>query len=931
MKEPAPDREDALIDLLSRVETEGRTAIRVFEAPGDLAELLVTDISTVLAGLTASDPGPALLPEGTMTFMFCDIEGSTTLLRSLGADYPRLLADYHGAIRKEARDHGGQIADIDGDRAFVVFPDADRAVEAAIAIQISLAGIRQGEDAPLRCRIGLHTGTATLGSLGYVGLDVHRAARIASSAHGGQIVVSAAVNALTEGTGHPWAMNELGSFALKGLSRAERLFQVIAPGLRSAFPPPRARSSAKVRLPVAHGTLIGRHREVREVAALMSRPEVRLVTLTGTGGVGKTRVALAAAEELSESFPDGVYFVSLATLSDPDHVAMAIGEAAGIPIEGEAFDAVADAFQHQQVMLVLDNFEQVVDAAPLIGRLLDSSPGLEILLTSRVVLRIGGEHEYAIDPLATPPMELSDPAAVAASPAAQLFVDRAEHVAPGFRLGPDNAGSVAKIVRLVDGLPLALELAAARLRTMSPASLADRLQSSLQILGRGAADLPDRQRTLEAAIDWSYQLLTEPEQKLFARLGVFSGGFTIDSVQDTGDEGLAALDLLSSLVDNSMVLPVQGTSGRMRTLAPIREYGLKRLREAGREDEARERHASYFVQLCESAGPSLRDTGQAAALQALHEEWPNLEAAANWLVATGKWDDLVRLVQGMWVFVWIGNHIPTARSWLLAAPNPPTVLDTRRKGHYWWLLGGTGYEIGDYENALEAIERSIPLLHADGDEGVLAWAEFISGLLMPAFGADTTVTLGALDEALTRFRAVGDQWGEGYALIACGILASALGDYDKAEDFHLRCRALGVGLGNDVLVGHAETQLGFTYLASGRNDQAREALGRAADEFRPLLYREGICYVLEALAALSFGEQRPEEGMTALGAAEEVRSRIGLRPWPAVMWFFDMLSNMADSVDDPQLQEARDAGRRMSPFDAVDVVLATPSDTGAMS
>ena len=929
LKEPAPEREPALISLLAGVETDSRTAVRSFEAPGDLAELVVADLATVLAGLTQPGPSPSQLPEGTMTFMFCDLEGSTTLLRSVGADFSRLLADYHRVIGDVARAHGGQTADIDGDRAFVVFPDADNAVEAAIAIQIGLADLRWGEDAPLRCRIGLHTGTAALGSLGYVGLDVHRAARIASSAHGGQIVASTAVKALTEGAGHLWEMSELGSYALKGLSRAERLYQVVAPGLRSAFPPPRARSSAKVRLPVAHGTLIGRHREVQEVAALLALPEVRLVTLTGPGGVGKTRVALAAAEELSESFPDGVYFVSLATVSDPEHIAMAIGEAAGIPIEGDAFDAVSDAFQHQQVLLVLDNFEQVVEGAPLIGRLLDSSPGLEILLTSRVVLRIGGEHEYTIDSLPTPSEDESDLESVTASPAAQLFVDRAEHVAPGFRLGPDNAESIARISRLVEGLPLALELAAARLRTMSPASLADRLGNSLEILGRGAADLPDRQRTLEAAIDWSYQLLTPQEQKLFTRLGVFSGGFTVDSVQDTGDEGMESLDLLASLVDNSMVLPVGGGTGRMRMLAPIRDYSLKRLQEEGGTEAARDRHAEYFMQLCEQLAPDLRDRGQAAALQALHEEWPNLEAAANWLVSTERWVELVRLSQGMWVFVWIGNHIPATRAWLLAAPNPPHGLDARGEGHYWWLVGGTGYEMGDYPAAQEAIDKAIPLLEANDDDGVLAWAQFISGLLMPAFGADPTLVMEKLDEALNRFRSVGDRWGEGYALIGYGILAGASGDFDRAEDYHRQCRALGQELGNEVLVGHAETQLGFTYLASGRPDQAREALGRAVDNFRPLLYREGICYVLEALAALSFGEDRPDMGMIALGAAEGVRSKIGLRPWPAVMWFFDMLSGMADGITDSQLQAARNAGRRMSPFDAVDLVLAPPVEMGA--
>jgi tetratricopeptide (TPR) repeat protein len=283
----------------------------------------------------------------------------------------------------------------------------------------------------------------------------------------------------------------------------------------------------------------------------------------------------------------------------------------------------------------------------------------------------------------------------------------------------------------------------------------------------------------------------------------------------------------------------------------------------------------------------------------------------------------------MWVYVWIGNRIPEARSWLLDFPKPTPGLERLREGHYWWLLGGTGYEMGEYESSRLAIENAIPILEESGDEEVLAWAHFISGLLLPAFGANPQLVMATLDDALRRFRQTGDRWGEGYALIGYGILAAASGDFATAEDYHLQCRTLGEALCNDVLIGHAETQLGFTYLASGQGNRAREALQRAVDQFRPLRYREGICYALEALAALSFGEDRTELGMIALGAAEGVRSKIGLRPWPAVMWFFDMLSAMADGFEDPRLQAARLAGRRMSPFDAVDLVLGAAVEVGA--
>ena len=654
------------------------------------------------------------MPEGTLTFMFCDIEGSTHLLEKVGPSYRTLLDDYRRIIELVCTTNSGRIADMDGDRAFLVFQDAAEAVDAAIAIQLRFAAHSWPGDVAVDCRIGLHTGTATLGSLGYVGLDVHRAARIASSAHGGQIVVSAAIKGLTEMTAdRAWSLRELGSFALKGLSRSERLFQVVAAGLVADFAPPRARSTARVRLPATYGSLVGRHRETQEVAALLAQPNVRLVTLTGPAGVGKTRVALATAQEVAEIFPDGVYFVNLASVTDPAQVIAAIGAAAGVPIEGDPLDAVAEAFQHQQVMLVLDNFEQVVEAAPLVGTLLGRSPGLKILATSRVVMRIADEHEYSVDSLSVPPDTAVEPEEVGRSAAVELFVERAGAVVPGFTITGDNAPTVATISRMVEGLPLAIELAAARLRTMTADALARRLGESLEALGQGAADLPDRQRTLEAAIDWSYQLLTEPERRLFARLGVFTGGFTIDSAQEVASEGDDVIDLLTALVDNSMVLPVQGASGRMRMLAPIREFSLSRLDDSGETETIGDRHASYFVDQAETASPLLKDTRQAATVDSLLAEWSNIEAAATWLISRHDWDRLVRLTQGLWVFVWVSNHLTDARSWMLSVPDPPEALRPVNEGRFWWLLGGTGYEIGEYEQAMRAIDRAIPLLEAN--------------------------------------------------------------------------------------------------------------------------------------------------------------------------------------------------------------------------
>ncbi|MDP9145866.1 MAG: DUF4062 domain-containing protein, partial [Actinomycetota bacterium] len=602
VKEPANDRELGLSRLLDRIGADEGSTIRTFESPGDLAEILVDDLAALMSErFAAAVSDPITLPMGTLTFMFGDIAGSTRLVEQLGNQYADVLAGYHGIVDRATRGHGGTVVDLEGERIFTVFQDAFHAVAASVQVQTALAEEPWPQAATVLSRIGLHTGTARIGSGGYVGLDVHRASRVASSAHGGQIVISAPVRELVEASieGAGWQVKELGSFALKGLSRAEKLFQVAAPGLRSDFASPRARSTTRVRLPLSQNNLVGRERELADVVEMMNRPQVRLTTLTGPGGIGKTRLALAAAEALAPMFPDGVYFVNLAPLTDASQVLLAIGEAAGIPIEGEAIDALSGQFQDQQVLLVMDNFEQVVGAGSDTGTLLGRSPGLKILATSRVPLRIMSENEYILDPLGLPPSGSERAEQISGYDAVRLFRDRALAVIPGFAINEENASPVASIVRKVDGLPLAIELAAARLRMLSPRALSDRLTKSLDALGAGAADVPTRQRTLDAAIDWSYQLLTREEKRLFARLCVFSGGFTVESAQEVAVEDGDAVDQLMSLVENSLVLSAHGGEGRLRMLAPIREFGLRRLIDSGEYEWMKDRHADFYVRTAE--------------------------------------------------------------------------------------------------------------------------------------------------------------------------------------------------------------------------------------------------------------------------------------------------------------------------------------------
>ncbi len=924
VKDSGAERDQRLTALLDRARSDG-LAIREFESPGELAELLVDDLAALLAerfALAGRETGS--LPGGTLTFMFGDIAGSTRLVEDLGAEYADVLAAYHAIISTATTEHGGTVVDLEGERVFTVFPDALEAVGAATRIQAAIANTSWPGGMTVQARLGLHTGTARVGSGGYVGLDVHRASRVSSSAHGGQIVITSPVRDLIEGSaeGMGWRVRDLGSFALKGLSRAERLFQLTGPGLETEFPPPRARSTSRVRLPASPSILVGRDREVADLVAMMTRPSVRLVTVTGPGGIGKTRLALAVAGELAQVFPDGVFFVNLAPLTDPQQVLLAVGEAAGIPIEGEPVEALSGELQGQQVLLLMDNFEQVTGAGTGINELLARSPGVKVLATSRVPLRLMSEQEYALDPLALPPSGSDETETVRASDAVRLFMDRAVAVLPGFLLDDENAQPIASIVRIVDGLPLAIELAAARLRMLSPRALSDRLTKSLDALGAGAADMPTRQRTLDAAIDWSYQLLTREEQSLFARLCVFHGGFTVESAQEVAVEEGDVVDLLMSLVENSLVLPAQGGEGRLRMLAPMREFGLRRLHDSGDYERVKDRHARHYADLAETAFIDLRGVNQAATVERLAEDWNNIDVAAEWMIATGDDTTLVRLTYGLWVFLWVGNHLRDGSRWLATIADPEQ-MDPVQQARFWWLRGGLSYEMGDYETSQHAIDRAVLLLEGSGDIDCHNWVDFLSALLIPVYGDDPSATYPRLELSLNRFRGFGDRWGEGYALIALGISAASSGELHDAERYQLETRQLGEDLGNGAMVGLAEAQLGFTYVAAGRIDEAKGALRRAFERFRRMNYREGICYALEAAASLSFTEGKAEMGMVALGAAEEVRDRIGLHPWPLIMWLFDSLSLMADSLEDPVLQAARRNGRQMKPFDAAALVLET--------
>jgi predicted ATPase/class 3 adenylate cyclase len=580
-----------------------------------------------------------MLPTGTATFLFTDIEGSTRLVEATGEAYGDLLAGHHELLRAAIRAHRGVEVGTEGDSFFVVFPDARDAVTAAVEIQRAIAGHPWPAEAKVRLRIGLHTGEARLGADTYVGMDVHRAARIMAAAHGGQILVSTATrDAVALAPLPDIGLRSLGEHRLRDLPTRERLYQVMATGLEADLPPPRSVESIPSNLPLPDSDILGRDAELATIHDRILTPSVRILTLVGPGGIGKTRLAVHAAATEIEHFGDGAHFVDLSPARDSDDVHQAVVRSVELTVttDGRSLgEAIAEQLRPRELLLVLDNFEQVMPVAPDIADLIRRCPRLKVLVTSREPLRVRPEEVLAVQPLALPTRARGTVRAtdIAGAAAVRLFVERARLAQPGFELTDANAAAVADICARLDGLPLAIELAAARLRLFSAEELRDRLGSRLDVLKGGARDLPDRQRTLRDAIAWSHDLLDDDERAVFrivsvfetARVGAVEGVMSRLPAPGVGD----IVSALGSLIDKSLLRSVdEGTGPRLSMLETIREYAVQQLE--GRPEiaaAARGAHAEWFADLAGEAAPALTGPGRSATLDELAGELGNLLAA----------------------------------------------------------------------------------------------------------------------------------------------------------------------------------------------------------------------------------------------------------------------------------------------------------------
>ncbi|HEX2368741.1 MAG TPA: adenylate/guanylate cyclase domain-containing protein, partial [Acidimicrobiia bacterium] len=781
-----------------------------------------------------------VLPVGTVTFFFSDIENSTGLATRLGESWPAVLEEHAAVVRGAVSNAGGIEVSTEGDSFFCVFAEAPAALAAALATQRGLEERTWPDDVRLRVRIGLHSGSGTLGGDNYVGLDVHRAARIQAAGHGGQVLVSGATWALI--ADHPLEgvqLRDLGEHRLKGLEDPVHLYQVVADGLPDQFPPLRT-LTAPIRVPVQLTTFIGRRRELEEVLGLLER--ARLVTLTGPGGTGKTRLAIAAAVEAAPRFPHGVFFVPLDSITDPDLVAPAILGVLGVQqVTGSPEERLVEYLGEKELLLVLDNFEQVLEAASVVSRLLAGAASVRIMVTSRSPLRVYGEQEFPVDPLTVPaPDDLPPAEELERFDSVALFVDRARAVRPDFLVDATNAEAVARIASGLEGLPLAIELAAARVRLLSPRAIVDRLGDRLTLLAGGSRDLPARQQTLRAAIAWSYDLLASPAQTMLRRAAVFIGGFNLDQAETVchaGETDLDVLEGLGHLVDHNLLRhrDLEGEP-RFRMLETIRDFALEELAASGEAAEIERRHAAAYLALAEQARDKMLGPDQTRWLDRLEADHDNIRAAFARAVEQGDASTADRLLWAVWRFWQIRGHLHEgSRRAEAALALPPA--DRMERCRAYDAAGGLAYWRADFEECRTLYLAALDLARDIGDRALLADALYNSAFV--AFQAEPDweeVAEGEahLEEALTLYRDLGDRAGVGRALWGQGTLAWMLGDrasIERAAGLFEEASVVYRNIDDVFQLGWTERMLGRALLELGRVDEARVRIRAAIDVF----------------------------------------------------------------------------------------------------
>lgn len=852
---------------------------------------------------------PAPPSRGTYTFLFTDIEGSTSLERAIGRERYGELRDRHRAILREVwKANGGREQGTEGDSFFVVFDEPSGAIEAAVAAQRALLAEPWPDDGRIRVRMGINSGPAESTSEGLVGVSINRAARIAALAHGGQILVSGLTRDLQED--HPASavgLRDLGEHRLKDLSAAVRIVQVVADGLATDFPALRSLDARPNNLPTQLTTFVGRDAELDEVAGLLAT--TRLLTLTGPGGTGKTRLSLELAARASEGFPDGIYFVALEPIRDPMLVAPRIASVLGVA-EGTArpiAESLADWLREKRLLLLLDNFEQVVAAAPIVADLLRAAPGIKAVVTSRAPLHISGEQEYPVPGLPVPPdpsqrsglerlnlggqARAIDPAALSHYAAVRLFIERAVAVRPGFTVTNENAPAVAAISARLHGMPLAIELAAARIKLLSPDAILVRLDHQLDVLAAGARDLPPRQQTLRGAIAWSYDLLDASGKRLLDRLSVFASGCDLASAEavcgPASDLGGDILDGLTDLADQSLVKVEATADGepRFRLLDTIRAYAAEQLEANGDLERIRDQHRDWYVALVALAASELSGEEQRRWLDRLELEHDDIRAVLDRAVTAPDPATAIGVAFSMWRFWQKHGHLAEARRRLEAMAEATwSHEDPRLRAKLVEALGGTCWWQGDIPEMTRRYEEALSIWQSLGDEAELANAYYNAAfsLAVPSSSdegsADSDpdrVGLHRFELARDTFHRIGDLRGEANAVWGIGNYHYFRNYPGNGAEHFRQTLPMFREVGDLTMEAWGLHMLGTALLREGDLEEARTHIEHAIRHFHGAGDASGLTLTFDDMSAVAVAAGDLPRAARLRGAARNLTTETG--------------------------------------------------------
>lgn len=876
------------------------------------------------------------MPNGIVTFLFTDIVGSSRLWERFPSDMGAALARHDAIIREAVQRNSGYIFKTVGDSFCIAFHTPGSAIRAAIEAQKALAAENWGAVGTIHVRMGVHAGAAEVRDNDYFGGALNRCARIEAAAHGGQILLSRrTVELLQDEPLEGVAFKPLGAHRLRNLERPEYLCQIVTEGLSADFPPPRSMEILPNNLPVQANSFIGREKEIRDIRRLLT--QTRLLTLSGTGGTGKTRLALEIGAQLIQDFPDGVWLVELAPISQGERIAEAIASSMGVREEpGRPLrETLLHFFKSRDLLLILDNCEHLAsDAASLVNGLLHAAPRLKIIATSRHSLGIAGETAYPVPPLSMLDLDLEELRGedivekLSQYEAVRLFIARAVAVRPDFTVTNANAPAVAEICSRLDGIPLAIELAAARVRLLSVEQIAERLENRFQLLRGGSPSALPHQQTLQALIDWSYDLLSEAERVLFRRLSVFAGGRTLEAIEavcaTSEEEKFEILDTLQQLVEKSLVTVERGAADQPRytLIESVWQYAREKLRDSGEWNQLRDRHLDYFRDFAEDCGRHLQGPEQSKWLEIFHLEQFNFHHAVEWAIESGRIEDGLRIFASLERALEIRGDLTMASEMaqqLLQQTGENTSPATRARALN--AAARLAWTMDRYKEARQFYIEAEALYREIGDEVSAAFTSTIRAFI--------EWNEGHIEDAERRFRE-GLEAGRKFnhpvmtaaALSGLGNIAMEQGRPDEALRLKEEGLAIYRRLGDHWVIGLILWGIARVALEQGDIARGRTAILEWLEIARALRNRWVLSYIFEIAAEAFLADGKPEQAARLLGAAEAARERFGMRLSASEERHHERtMSRLRDMLEENLLNTWWQEGRQLEGWDALEEVM----------